>query len=64
MSTLSRARQAFRDAMESQLKQHPHEHEAEGERVNPPENEKGLGVRRGRVCDSRGDRQRAGSPTM
>jgi RNA polymerase sigma-70 factor (ECF subfamily) len=28
MSSLSRARQAFRRAMDSQLKQHPHEHEA------------------------------------
>jgi RNA polymerase sigma-70 factor (ECF subfamily) len=63
MSTLSRARQAFRDAMESQLKQRPHEHEAEGG-VNPLETRRPVGVSGGSDCDSRSDRQRAGSPTM
>ncbi len=64
MSTLSRARQAFRDAMESQLKQHPHEHEEDAVSVNALETRRPGGVSGGSDCDSRGARQRAGSPTM
>jgi len=64
MSTLSRARQAFREAMESQLKQHPHEHEADAVSVNPLETRRHEAVSGGSDCNSRDARQPAGSPTM
>ena len=63
MSSLSRARQAFRDAMESQWKPHRHEPEADAV-VNPLETRRPVGVSGGSDCDSGSARQRAGSPTM